>query len=68
MEKTDAEKLIGALALAISASMPKDLAERIAANLDRLAREMLRHEGHTRTHTLCTDLASTIRSVHPAKH
>lgn len=68
MEKTDAEKLIGAFALAISANMPEDLAERIATNLDQLAREMLRHEGRTRTQTLCTDLAATIRAAHPASH
>lgn len=68
MEKTDAEKLIGAFAIALSSSMPKDLAYRIADNLDRLAREIQTQERDTRMHTRCTELAQSIRAAHPKGH
>lgn len=68
MEKSDAEKLIGAFALAISASLPQELAERIARHLDALAQQIQRNEADTRMHMLCTELAETIRGVHPPRH
>lgn len=59
---------MGAFVMALSVSMPKELADRIAKNLSGLAQQIAEH-GDTRTGTLATELADAIRMVHPpAKH
>ncbi len=70
MKKSDAERLIGAFAIALTSTLPPELAGRIADRLDLLAEEIARHEGDTRPGKLCTDLAQTVRQTaqRPSTH
>ncbi|MDX8382613.1 MAG: hypothetical protein R8M45_00950 [Ghiorsea sp.] len=60
----ESHRAMGAFIIALGASMPKELAEKIASNLTKMSEQMIEHDDSPTVAMLCQGYAKAIVEPH----